>query len=376
MPTADTLPRRPAPIARDTLLSMNTRRSIAIVGAAILLGSCQPDAPGVPGGGPGLVLVDSATSIPASETHSIAIVTDTRACVINSYEKEVLCGDRNWTDAHTVGRVGAGPGEFRNPGSVLRGPAGSVGVLDARLRRLTVFDEIGTLSFTASIPFLLRPDASFDSIIAGSFVGGTLPGTNTPGTAYATISLPTGTVRSTVYIPHPAELGRATATTRGLSHGARSPAGELTFMTTAGRELVRYSEDGVLLHMTTPAAYTELPNSRDIAEFTDRMLFGRKPTAEEVRTYSREPKRYAIAGRSAIYDRTGRLWVLTLRDRDEVSWFDVYDRNGLLRSVAVRDRVQGFDIKDSILATVVERSRLDSDGIPVRSIDWYRITDE
>jgi hypothetical protein len=307
--------------------------------------------------------------VPTSWTYAIAII-DHGACIIVSYEKKIVCGNRDWTDVAEFGREGEGPGEYRNPSALVGGP-GTVGVVDVGLRRLTVLDGAGRLQFTAPIPFMFRAVAAFDSSISGTYDDPQ----DAAGTMYATVSLPSGEVRSETYLPHPSEVGAATGTLRGLSRGARSPTGELAFIT-GGREVVRYSARGELIDVFPAPAYEEeLPNARDIAEFSSHELFGRLPSSQEVQTFAEEPKRYAIRDRSAAYDGAGRLWILTQRDRADVSWFDVYEGSTFLGSVKVRDRVYGFDIKDRILATLVERPNLDREGLRVRAIDWYEIVE-
>ncbi len=78
-----------------------------------------------------------------------------------------------------------------------------------------------------------------------------------------------------------------------------------------------------------------------------------------------------------MFDNHDRLWVLTLRDRDEWSCLDVFDGDGgYAGTVRVRDRAHGFDIRGSTLVVLVERQADpdDPDEIPDRAIDWYDVS--
>ena len=72
------------------------------------------------------------------------------------------------------------------------------------------------------------------------------------------------------------------------------------------------------------------------------------------------------------YDDHGRLWVATERDRARYSYLDRYLGTEYIGSVRVRDRLLGYDVYGSTLATVVEREP-DADGIGWREVDWYDI---
>lgn len=78
-----------------------------------------------------------------------------------------------------VGHTGGGPGEFRGPNWITLGPNGSIGVLDGRNNRLSMFQPDG--SFARSIPLDAVPNAlracpfSHDDVLAEALLDGTPP---------------------------------------------------------------------------------------------------------------------------------------------------------------------------------------------------------
>ncbi len=54
-----------------------------------------------------------------------------------------------------------------------------------------------------------------------------------------------------------------------------------------------------------------------------------------------------VPGEPLKYDSRGRLWVLTSRDHDEFSYFEVFGGERHVGRARVRDRVLGFDVLDT-----------------------------
>lgn len=321
-------------------------------------------------------LFASSEPLPYSVNNSLAVVSEQRACIIASYEFRVHCGSADWSEVTVFGREGEGPGEFRFPSWVLRGLGGAVGVYDGRLARLAVYTEDGTLSYTASLPIFFTPLGFFDNTILGTHTPMRPLGTPRSGTILAEVSLPGGDVLRETVLRHPHDLGLPSQAERGLYQGARGPMGELVFGT-GQSEIVRYDGEGILLeNFSAPSYSSELPNARDVDWYVTQMTaaFGR-PSERAIRQFREEPKRYAMVSRARIFDDEGRLWVATQRDRDEHSYFDLYRGAEILGSVQVRDRLMGFDLMGSTLAVLVERSGTGPEGVPIRAIDWYRVSE-
>ena len=73
---------------------------------------------------------------PPSRSSEIVLVEGDTACVIETYRYRVVCADPAG-GSFTFGKEGEGPGEFTALSEVFRGPAGTIGVVDRRLNRLT-----------------------------------------------------------------------------------------------------------------------------------------------------------------------------------------------------------------------------------------------
>ena len=110
---------------------------------------CSPEADE-----PGIVRLEpiASSEAPLSENTDVAVITETVACVVDSYNFQIQCGDRQGSVVGAFGREGAGPGEFREPAVVERGPGETVAVVDVELARLTLFEFAGAYVSDTSIP--------------------------------------------------------------------------------------------------------------------------------------------------------------------------------------------------------------------------------
>lgn len=174
---------------------------------------------------------------------------------------------------------------------------------------------------------------------------------------------------------------RSEATRRAMNIGvpsaAQAPDGSFAFRV-VDYTLARYTSDGEFIEeFTSPAYEPEMPTERDVearaASLED--IIGRPPTQASTEHYREQPVMPTIRERPLHFDSSGRLWVATTRDHDERSYFDLFREGDYLGSVAVRDRVVGYDILGSTLAVLVERQEPDSVGLYPRHVDWYRITE-
>jgi hypothetical protein len=346
---------------------------LVLVVLAVGVSACQPTEARTGRVLPTLELLGSSEPLLHSRNNSIALASEERVCVIESYEFRVQCGNQDWSARLEFGSEGQGPGEFLRPSWLLRGPRGSMGVYDIGQGRLTVYTEAGELSYTAVLPPFFVALGPFDRTILGTYTP-MRPESPLSATILAEISLPDGeTLRETALL-HPHDVGLQSEAEWGLWRGARGPAGELVFGT-GKSEIVRYDASGELTdNFSTPAYVAELPSARDVDWYVAGMTgaFGRPPESV-IRRFKANPKPYSIVGRGRIFDDTGRLWVGTQRGRDEHSYFDLYSGVEFLGRVKIRDRVLGFDLMGSTLAVLVERSETDLEGIPIRAIDWYRM---
>lgn len=115
---------------------------------------------------------DASTVAPLSDLSSIALVNETTACVIDSHQVQIHCSRRTGASVGVFGRRGEGPGEFRTPFSVVRGPGETLGVIDIDLGRLSVFQPHGEFAFQLKLPgiaFVLA-SSEISSTVAGTYL--------------------------------------------------------------------------------------------------------------------------------------------------------------------------------------------------------------
>ena len=366
MPLAPDLAERPDPRIR--------RRGV--IGRVLMLSVVVAFSNACTDAGPGqaLALAPVATSrAPLSLNESIALASETVACVIDSYEIRVHCAGRDDVPAGVFGRRGEGPGEFEDPFSIVRGFEETVGVIDIESQRLSVFTPAGQLVAEVRLPGFFLPAAPIDASVAGNVM-------DVARMQWRQVELDVTSSNVLWERVYPTDLreeaGCESLSFRGLLRGVASPGGRMTFATCHGH-LIHYSskDDDAGVLVLAPTYTIELPNERDIryAEELRRNAAARGGFVPPPPSRER-PKGYA---RHLWFDGHDRLWVLTNRDRDEWSYLDVYDTEGeYAGTVRIRDRAEGFDVLGSTLAALVERRADpdDADGIPDRAIDWYDIS--
>ena len=109
----------------------------------------------------------ASTVAPYSRIDDIALVSADIACVIDTYEFRVRCGDRAGDVLGVFGRKGEGPGEFGSLPALERGADGTVGIFDLRLNRLSFHAPNGTLVSQGSMPRGFLPHEIFGQRVLG-----------------------------------------------------------------------------------------------------------------------------------------------------------------------------------------------------------------
>ena len=325
--------------------------------------------------------------VPLSQGGSIALLSDENtACVIDSYEVQVRCFNRSGDVVGVFGREGEGPGEFGWLLRVVGGPNNTVGTVDQRLHRFSVFEPSGVLKSEVLFPGeanLMNPAGRFATTFAGVslvtydaqvILAGAGPGGRD---ALFEVDLASGEVLRTEVPPIDAEVECGM-----IIHGFPNPAGGWVYVACEGH-IVFVAEDGGVSVLQAPTYTGELPNDRDVdlrresSRATGR--FGGGIDREALEQYENTPKHYHLLFGEEKFDDQGRLWIATQRDRDEFSYLDVYDpvEAAFVASVRVSDRVRGFDLLGSTLVVVVERQLApdDPDGIADREVDWYDVSE-
>ena len=329
---------------------------------------------------------------PLSGRDDIALTSETTACVIESFEHRVHCIERDGGLATVFGRDGDGPGEFRAPAHVVRGPGRTVGVIDYELARMAVFEPSGTWLFDVRLPGTFIPAAPFQTTLTGYR---NRIDTSSRAWQQIEISVPSGEILWERVVPNkmaaaagcepgeglPVPGGRITRNSEGIGPTALFPDSSMVFPRLCHGQMLfvehRDADRGTVVQAPTWAG--ELPSEQDVERHLERCrsspLRALMPVPCYEEEFRRTPKRYNDSYQSWV-DYQGRLWVLTNRDRNEFTYLDVYNGRAYLGTVRVRHRGASFDVFGSTLAVLVDRpvGLDDPDGFPDRGIDWYDIS--
>ena len=343
--------------------------------------SCDAAEPGV-----AAIPLSPLASAPAplSRNADVTLATEEMACVIDDYQSRIHCIHRDGGQEHVFGRRGQGPGEFRNtPRDIIRGPDGTIGVLS--VNSMAVFEPSGALVSDVRFPGVFSPIAPFDSAVTGAVID--IKSRSPIKLEYRHLEVDVGTGDILWERVFPADLvDEAQCARPSRREGASPPtslgparmlsSGAMSFHACPGRFLFiadRNDDTGTLVQ---PPLYTpEYPGQKDVERYLERCgppspMFFRAPC--EVDGFRSRAKSYSV---HAWGDEQDRLWVLTNRDREEFSYFDVYNGPEFAGSVRVRHRGMSFNVLGSTLVVLVERpvASDDPDGLPDRGIDWYGI---
>ena len=332
------------------------------------------------------MLVATAT-VPLTASGTVALLADERtACVSETYETRVRCVDRDGSTIGLFGREGEGPGEFTTISGLVGGMDGTIGVVDNRANRFSVFEPTGALVsdvLTPGAALGVTPTGPFDETL--SMVGRLSTAAadiQQAGSAYFAfkIDLVTGVVLSEEESP-PANVE---IQCERLSQGFPDAAGGWVLIACRGH-LIFVSADGEATIVRSPAYFDELPSEREIARQAEQLgALARRPQGPAVRpdwleSYRNTPKTYHMAGQTGRVDARGWLWIATQRDHNEFSYLDVFGIHDptFVGSVVVRGHMKAFDVVGSTLVVLVERAAgpHDSAGLPDHAIDWYDVAE-
>ena len=312
---------------------------------------------------------------PPSMSAEIVLLESGRACVIDTYWYRVVCSDPGG-ESFTFGNEGEGPGEFTDPRGILRGPAGTIGVLDRRLDRVSMFSGSGTfLTSTPGIPSFLL--ASGPSAMGGTMVGSyyRLDLANGSSFVNAEIDRATGRVVWERTFPDEADVVDCSTPTPGsdrsqLGFGYYDGGGGLLFVTCYGEFLVWYAdrdaEDPMaIVRSTYMERFTSEEAIANMVQARESNPGGFDPgyTAQDYR--ARASPWYGSAG----VDTGARLWILRLRE-DDGAYADIYDlaSASFTGTAELQGDVSMIDILGNRLIALRR-----SDGLADDEVDWYEL---
>ena len=323
--------------------------------------------------------------LPLSESDRVALLADERtACAIDSYEGQIRCVDSEGAVVGVFGRKGEGPGEFGRPGYLARGEEGTVGVVDARLGRFTVFEPSGAYLSEVKLPDrIFQPLPSFGTVVSGlslDYMAMLHGGTSGSLTTRFDVNVATGEVVQEEASPS----GPWDVACGEVTYGIPDRAEGWVFLACEGH-LIFVGGTGDATVLRAPTYLAELPDERDVARREEMLMAlnrgNDRPASESVdenlESYRATPKEYRLSTADQLFDAANRYWIATQRDTHEWSYLDVYENAEYAGSVKVSDRLRGFDLLGSTLVVLVERQvgPDDADGIPDRALDWYDIGD-
>ena len=287
------------------------------------------------------------------------LVADRDAPTLRMFDKT---GRLLWT----VGRPGAGPGEYRYTIRAALGPNGSVHVVDMHLRRLTRLAPDRTVARSLTVPFFTAGVSARGRlgeliVLTDDFKGG--------GTLQRWLSTADTPVQvAAVALPTPGAATHSPSV-------AIAPNGDIAYIGSGDRyEIQRLSASGQPL----PSIVRDVPRPRrsaeEIAAMKSRMNMvgaAAKSTAERKesgtsKSLLADEDRFAFKPHAATdglrYDDSGRLWLRTMRGAGRTTVFDVFSPIGaFVGEVKAPIPVTTFSLAGSYLATASERE----DGVPV-----------
>lgn len=283
---------------------------------------------------------------------------------------------RDGTLLKQMGRTGSGPGEFRFPMRASFGPGGSIHVLDMTLRRVSHLAPDGTEA--RAVPLGAFPGAVASRGETGELVVLTddFRGTLTLLRFPAGASEPT--IVSKIAKPRPTD-GHLTfpvvaaAANGEIALGHVGEAYRITRLSASGESVGEIVRE-IPQVRRTPEEIEELTRRRESARARVQAELGRGGrggrggAAPSIGTGDDTFKPHF--GIDALrYDASGRLWVLTMRGKENEAVFDLFAPSGaFLGSLVVPSNVRVYALGGGYLVTHGENA----DGVPV--VELWRVT--
>lgn len=317
--------------------------------------------------------------VPLSQGIGVLLADENTVCTTESYEYRVYCTDVGGSAVRDFGRQGEGPGELRDRSPhLLRGPEGTIGVVDSELRRMSVFDMAGTLVSEAPLPGynFARAAASFSRTVTG---GSWSMVRDSAGTMHTTVRYTETATASGEVVWERVYGSRFRTDARcedsgvleGLFSGSFSSAGSAAFPLCRGQLLFFTGRDDAAGTLVRAPRYAlEYPSDREVEAYLESA--GDFAMEADFRSTPKPYPRLPL-----LFDDRGRLWVVTNRGRtDGASYLDVYSGPEYWGAVRVRHDALAVDVLGSTLVVLVDRpvGPGDADGYPDRGVDWYDIS--
>lgn len=316
---------------------------------------------------------------PLSVRSGLTLLPGGAACVIDSYWHRVNCIDPGGESVE-FGTEGEGPGEFTFPGDVLRGPSGTIGVVDRRLQRLSMFSASGEfLASTGGLP--ARFAASRREMQAGTVLGWyrRSDSTGDQPLVQAEIDAATGRVKWERAFPYMGDVVSCSTPLSRVSRLANGDGrGDLLFLACYGEVLVWYADrdaEEPTAIVRSPTYVERYPTDEDVA--SELRTLRSSPLGSFIGEEEIRARPNVWYGPRVVDDRR-RFWAVShwdgapdvIRPLSHIDMFRLTaDGPEYALTLQVADKVVGMDVLGDTLAVLVVR---DAGGaIPERRVDWY-----
>lgn len=358
---------------------MGGRQSVMLT---VALAACANEQPAIPATG-SLVAPRSLSDAALDVPHSVAWNRDGSLVVIDRSEQRVLVmAPEADTIIRTIGARGTGPGEFTGATVVGAAADGSILVLDALLRRASVFDEHGTFLTSVTVPgvpsHVLGGLGADTMLIAWTEFG---PGRG-PVVGVVTRSSAQPVVLFDVFAAAPGLAVRSPMTGQPIPFLAMALSQDHDVLAGSVR---RYSIDRLTLagELVDSFGRPELPPTvMTDAQFAKRRRAALQSAAQQgiaipperlgsLIDQQRNEPLPSFGSQGIVPLPTGGAWVITGRGGEEQTEVDEFDATGKYsRTLLLRDRVRAGAVLGNRVAVVVERAEVRAELGP---IDIYRV---
>lgn len=322
----------------------------------------------------------ASTVAPANMSGQVALVSERVACLVDSFEHRIHCVDSSRQGVGVFGREGEGPGEFRTPPWVMRGPGGLLAAFDLLAAQLTYFEPDGTIVSATRMP----PAVYLTDLRDGRALGSRLTMLDRTRSEDQPDEVPVvvDAVSGEILWEREDLSGAVGRDCFNGRVGILNPQGGI--VTTACEHEIVFLDHEDATGATVVAApnYSPLlPGNRDVDAYVEGTLsiggglVSISPAQKEAYAagYRERPRRWFLNGPSSLrFDAEDRLWAALTLDRDDFSYLEIWTGTEYAGTVRVRDRLRDYDILGSTLAVLVER-KPDRYGIAPLAIDWYDI---
>lgn len=356
---------------------MKTELLIILLLIALGFAGCDEDGRAAPPADPAdvrLDLIARSHPLPLTSSNRVAVVGPDVACIFDSYEVVIACGDREWTSFRTFGNEGRGPGELL-AGSIVPGRAGTLWFVDMRQRRLSQFTPDGAFLGSAPMPGAVLP---VGRVTDEGWFGGHHP--PQPGGHGVLQVAWTSVHRDTTYHQQ-FRVPEAALDADGILQGLiRMPNGEAIVAVGSSR-IAWFDSAGVYLGvLRVPDLEPTTPTERELAEKAEdgrrfHRLIGR-PVPPDLLDPFRErligPRAWAPPIETLAGDDSGRLWMLSRRPSDAGTYVEVFERDGHRGAIELPGLVRSITVAGALLVALVDMEP-DEFGLGRKRLDWYRI---